>query len=171
MAADRAWRCGRPRGGPILYAQERMGLDGRVFRMFKFRSMAHGRGEPKSGPVWTRAKDSRVAPAGLVPAQDQPGRAAPALERPARRHEPGGPAPRAPVFIEQFRSEIPGYMLRHKVKAGLTGWAQIHGWRGNTSLHERVEHDIYYIQNWTLSLDLRILFMTFWRGWVNRNAY
>ena len=81
-----------------------------------------------------------------------------------------GPRPERPVFIEQFRREIPGYMLRHKVKAGLTGWAQIHGWRGNTSLHERIEHDIYYIQNWSLGLDVRILLMTVWKAF-GRNAY
>ena len=73
------------------------------------------------------------------------------------------------AIIEGFRREIPGYMLRHTVKAGMTGWAQVHGWRGDTSLHERVEHDIFYIQNWSLALDLRILLMTFWRG--HRNAY
>ena len=74
-----------------------------------------------------------------------------------------GPRPERPVFIEEFRREVPGYMLRHKVKAGMTGWAQVHGWRGNTSLHERVEHDIYYIQNWSLELDLRVLLLTAWR--------
>jgi putative colanic acid biosynthesis UDP-glucose lipid carrier transferase len=73
------------------------------------------------------------------------------------------------VFIEEFRREIPGYMLRHKVRAGLTGWAQVQGWRGATSLHERVEHDIYYIQNWSVGLDIRILLMTLFRG--RRNAY
>ncbi len=82
-----------------------------------------------------------------------------------------GPKPERPVFIEEFRREIPGYMLRHKVKAGCTGWAQVHGWRGNTSLHERIEHDIYYIQNWTLGLDIRILLMSLWRVWFQRDAY
>ena len=82
-----------------------------------------------------------------------------------------GPRPERPAFIDQFRREIPGYMLRHKVKAGLTGWAQVHGWRGNTSLHERIEHDIYYIQNWSMSLDGQILLMTLWSGASSRNAY
>jgi putative colanic acid biosynthesis UDP-glucose lipid carrier transferase len=75
-----------------------------------------------------------------------------------------GPRPERPIFIEQFRREVPGYMLRHKVKAGLTGWAQVHRWRGDTSLHERIEHDLYYIRNWSLGLDLRILLMTLWRA-------
>ena len=75
-----------------------------------------------------------------------------------------GPWPERPVFIQEFRRQIPGYMLRHKVKAGVTGWAQVNGWRGATSLRERIEHDIYYIQNWSLGLDIRILLMTLWRG-------
>lgn len=82
-----------------------------------------------------------------------------------------GPRPERPVFIDQFRHEIPGYMLRHKVKAGLTGWAQVNGWRGNTSLHERIEHDIYYIQNWSLGLDVRIVLLTLWSLLPGRNAY
>ena len=82
-----------------------------------------------------------------------------------------GPRPERLAFIDEFRREVPGYMLRHKVKAGMTGWAQIHGWRGSTSLHERIEHDLYYIQNWSLGLDVRIMIMTLWRGLFNSNAY
>ena len=80
-----------------------------------------------------------------------------------------GPRPERPVFIEQFRREVPGYMLRHKVKAGVTGWAQVHGWRGNTSLHERVEHDLFYIQNWSLALDVKIMILTLYRAWQHRH--
>jgi Undecaprenyl-phosphate glucose phosphotransferase len=157
-------------GRPILFVQERMGLDGRVFRMLKFRTMPVD-AESETGPIWTKQEDARATPLGSL------------LRKTSLDELPQlwnvlrgdmslvGPRPERPVFIKKFRGEIPGYMLRHKVKSGLTGWAQVHGWRGNTSLHERVEHDIYYIQNWTLSLDLQILFMTFWRGWVNRNAY
>jgi len=82
-----------------------------------------------------------------------------------------GPRPERLAFIEEFRREVPGYMLRHTVKAGLTGWAQVHGWRGNTSLHERIEHDLFYIQNWSLELDLRILLLTCARAFSQRNAY
>ncbi len=154
--------------GPVFYAQERMGLDGRVFRCFKFRTMAHG-AEEETGPVWTAKKDPRRTQIGRFLRHTNFDEL-PQLWNVLRGDMSlVGPRPERPVFIEQFRREIPGYMLRHKVKAGLTGWAQIHGWRGNTSLHERVEHDIYYIQNWTLALDVRILFMTFWRGY--RNAY
>jgi Undecaprenyl-phosphate glucose phosphotransferase len=157
-------------GRPIFFVQERMGLDGRVFRMFKFRTMVRG-AEKESGPVWARPRDPRRTRLGAL------------LRRTSLDELPQlwnvvrgdmslvGPRPERPTFIEQFRREIPGYMLRHKVKAGLTGWAQVCGWRGDTSLHARVEHDIYYIQNWSLGLDLRILSLTLWRGWFNRNAY
>jgi exopolysaccharide biosynthesis polyprenyl glycosylphosphotransferase len=157
-------------GRPILFAQERMGLDGRVFRMLKFRTMPTD-AESETGPVWTTADDARATPLGSL------------LRKTSLDELPQlwnvlrgdmslvGPRPERPVFIEEFRREIPGYMLRHKVKAGLTGWAQVHGWRGNTSLHERIEHDIYYIQNWTLGLDIRILMMSLWRVWFQRNAY
>jgi exopolysaccharide biosynthesis polyprenyl glycosylphosphotransferase len=165
LTALLVWATG---GRPIFYRQERMGLDGRVFEMIKFRTMRTD-AEGESGPVWAAPGDPRRTGFGAF------------LRKSGLDELPQlwnvlrgdmslvGPRPERPVFIERFRREIPGYMLRHKVKAGLTGWAQIHGWRGNTSLHERVEHDIYYIQNWTLGLDLRILLMTLWRG--HRNAY
>jgi lipopolysaccharide/colanic/teichoic acid biosynthesis glycosyltransferase len=82
-----------------------------------------------------------------------------------------GPRPERPVYVEKFRQEIPAYMLRHRMKAGMTGWAQVNGWRGNTSLEKRIECDIFYIKNWSLWLDIKILFMTFYRGFINRNAY
>ncbi len=157
-------------GRPVLYRQERMGLDGRLFRMLKFRSMREG-AEEETGPVWATAGDSRSTRLGRL------------LRRTSLDELPQlwnvvrgdmslvGPRPERPVFIEQFRRELPGYMLRHKVRAGLTGWAQIHGWRGNTSLHERLEHDIYYIQNWSPGLDIRILLLTLWRVWRQRDAY
>jgi exopolysaccharide biosynthesis polyprenyl glycosylphosphotransferase len=157
-------------GRPLFYRQERMGLDGRVFRMVKFRTMRPD-AEKETGPVWTSPDDPRRTRVGAL------------LRRTSIDELPQlwnvlrgdmslvGPRPERPVFIERFRREIPGYMLRHKVKAGLTGWAQVHGWRGDTSLHERVEHDIYYIQNWSLALDVRILLMTLWKGWFHRNAY
>jgi len=149
-------------GGPVLYRQERMGLDGHVFRMLKFRTMVRD-AERDTGPVWARRDDPRETRVGSF------------LRRTSLDELPQlwnvlrgdmslvGPRPERPVFIEQFRREVPGYMLRHKVKAGLTGWAQVHRWRGDTSLHERIEHDLYYIRNWSLGLDIRILLMTLWR--------
>ena len=82
-----------------------------------------------------------------------------------------GPRPERPVFVEQFRERIPRYMLRHKVKCGLTGWAQVNGWRGNTSIEKRIEYDIFYIENWSLSFDLKIVWLTLWNGFVNKHAY
>ena len=82
-----------------------------------------------------------------------------------------GPRPERPFFIEQFKTMVPGYMLRHKMKAGITGWAQINGWRGNTSIEKRIEHDIYYIENWSLLFDLKILLRTIWKGLVSKHAY
>ncbi len=155
-------------GWPVFYRQKRMGLDGRVFEMIKFRTMKRD-AEAASGPVWTSENDPRRTRLGAFL------RATNIDELPQIWNVVHGdmslvgPRPERPVFIERFRREIPGYMLRHKVKAGLTGWAQVHGWRGDTSLHERIEHDIYYIQNWSLGLDVRILLMTVWRGF--RNAY
>lgn len=157
-------------GRPVFYSQKRMGLDGEVFDMLKFRTMETG-AESFSGPVWAEEQDPRRTRLGSF------------LRRTSLDELPQlwnvlrgdmslvGPRPERPFFIEQFRGEIPGYMLRHKIKAGVTGWAQVHGWRGNTSIHERVEHDIHYIQNWSLSLDVRILVMTLWRGLIHRNAY
>ncbi|MFP8873562.1 MAG: undecaprenyl-phosphate glucose phosphotransferase, partial [Myxococcota bacterium] len=141
-------------GRPIFYVQERKGLDGRLFRMAKFRTMERN-AEQETGPIWAKAHDPRRTRLGSR------------LRRLSLDELPQlwnvirgdmslvGPRPERPMFVEEFRREIPGYMLRHKVKAGITGWAQIHGWRGNTSLRERIEHDIYYIQNWSLELDLR----------------
>jgi exopolysaccharide biosynthesis polyprenyl glycosylphosphotransferase len=155
-------------GRPILYTQERTGLDGRVFRILKFRSMRRD-AERDTGPVWTEAGDPRRTRIGAW------------LRRTNLDELPQlwnvirgdmslvGPRPERPVFIEEFRREIPGYMLRHKAKVGLTGWAQVHGWRGDTSLHERIEHDLYYIQNWSIGLDVRIILMTLFRG--GRNAH
>jgi lipopolysaccharide/colanic/teichoic acid biosynthesis glycosyltransferase len=146
----------------VLYVQDRMGLDGRVFRMLKFRTMVHD--AESEGPVWARERDPRATPIGGL------------LRRLGLDELPQlwnvlrgdmslvGPRPERPIFIEQFRREVPGYMLRHKVKAGLTGWAQVHRWRGDTSLHERIEHDLYYIRNWSIGLDVRILIMTLWRA-------
>jgi Undecaprenyl-phosphate glucose phosphotransferase len=155
-------------GAPVLYVQERMGLDGRLFRMLKFRTMRPG-AEDESGPVWARADDPRRTRLGAFLRRwnlDE----LPQLWNVFRGDMSlVGPRPERPELIARFRHEIPGYMLRHTVKAGLTGWAQVHGWRGDTSLHERIEHDLYYIQNWSLGLDVRILLMTLWRGF--RNAY
>jgi Undecaprenyl-phosphate glucose phosphotransferase len=156
--------------GPILYRQERMGLDGRTFHCLKFRGM-YVDAEARSGPVWARKDDNRVTPIGRW------------LRRTSLDEIPQffnvlkgdmsvvGPRPERPVFVQDFRYSIPGYMLRHKVKAGITGWAQINGWRGNTSLEKRIECDLWYIQNWSLWLDLKICLLTPLKGFIHPHAY
>jgi exopolysaccharide biosynthesis polyprenyl glycosylphosphotransferase len=156
--------------GPVLYRQERMGLDGGTFWMLKFRSMRVG-AEEESGPVWAQAGDPRRTRLGALL------RAMSLDELPqlwnVLKGEMSlvGPRPERPVFIEEFRQRIPKYMLRHMMKAGMTGWAQVNGWRGNTSLEKRIEYDLYYIENWSLWFDMKILVLTLWKGLVNRNAY
>jgi Undecaprenyl-phosphate glucose phosphotransferase len=156
--------------GPIFYRQERMGLDGRVFQMLKFRSMRLG-AEEDTGPVWAQPHDPRRTALGAFL------RATSLDETPqffnVLKGEMSlvGPRPERPEFIADFRKKIPGYMLRHKVKAGITGWAQINGWRGNTSLERRIEHDLFYIENWSLGLDLKILALTPFRGLIHPHAY
>ena len=156
--------------GTIFYQQERMGLDGQTFKMIKFRSM-HVNSEQSTGAVWAKPSDNRRTVVGAFL------RATSLDELPqlwnVLRGEMSlvGPRPERPIFVKQFRNEIPHYMLRHKVKAGMTGWAQVNGWRGNTSLDRRIECDLYYIRNWSFILDLKIMAMTVWKGFLNRNAY
>ncbi len=149
--------------GPAFYRQERMGLDGKAFHVWKFRSMPID-AEEVTGPIWARDDDPRAT----------------AVGRWLRRFDLDelpqfwnvlrgdmsivGPRPERPFFVEQFKHRIPQYMLRHKVKAGITGWAQVNGWRGNTSLEKRIEYDLYYIENWSVGLDIKIMWLTLFRG-------
>ncbi len=156
--------------GPIFYGQERVGLDGRRFKMYKFRSMRVD-AEAASGAVWAKAGDDRRTPIGALL------RATSLDEIPqfwnvlVGHMSLVGPRPERPVFVDQFRDQISHYMLRHRVKAGVTGWAQVNGWRGDTSLDERILCDLYYIRHWSYLFDLKILFLTIWKGFVNKNAY
>jgi Undecaprenyl-phosphate glucose phosphotransferase len=154
--------------GPVFYRQERMGLDGRAFTVYKIRSM-YENAEDSSGPVWARDDDPRTTPVGRW------------LRRFDLDELPQfwnvlkgdmsivGPRPERPFFVEQFKHRIPQYMLRHKVKAGITGWAQVNGWRGNTSLEKRIEFDLYYIENWSVTLDIKIMWLTLVRGLFQRS--
>jgi Undecaprenyl-phosphate glucose phosphotransferase len=156
--------------GPVFYRQERCGLNGRSFDMLKFRTM-RADAEASTGPVWATKDDDRRTPLGSF------------LRRTSLDELPQlinvlkgdmslvGPRPERPVFIERFQRTIPNYTARHVVKSGITGWAQVHGWRGNTSLRKRVQFDLYYITHWNPWLDLRILWMTVWHGLFHRNAY
>jgi len=155
--------------GPIFYKQERMGLDGRPFQIWKFRSMRID-AETTSGPVWAIKDDPRRTPLGSF------------LRRWSIDELPQlwnvlrgdmsivGPRPERPAFVHEFKHKIPQYMVRHRVKSGITGWAQVHGWRGDTSIKKRIQYDLYYIENWSLMLDLKILWMTLRHG-LRHNAY
>ena len=157
-------------GRPIIYRQERMGLDGRRFGMLKFRTMVAD-AEAETGPRWAVRDDPRRTRVGAFL------RAWSLDELPqlfnVLRGEMSlvGPRPERPSFVEDFRRRVPGYMLRHTMKAGITGWAQINGWRGNTSIEKRIEYDLEYIARWSLGFDLAILLRTLWLGFRNRNAY
>lgn len=154
--------------GPIFFAQERIGLDGRRFKMWKFRSM---RVTAEAESTWTTKDDPRKTRFGSFL------RASSLDELPqlwnifTGEMSIVGPRPEQPRYVEQFRHEIPAYMLRHKMKAGLTGWAQVNGWRGDTDLVKRIECDLYYIRHWSLWLDVKIIFLTFLKGFINKNAY
>jgi Undecaprenyl-phosphate glucose phosphotransferase len=156
--------------GPILYRQERMGLDGRRLSMLKFRTMPVN-AEAETGPVWARPGDPRPTRVGTFLRRWSLDELPQLLNVLRGEMSLVGPRPERPVFVEEFRRKVPGYMLRHKVKSGVTGWAQVNGWRGNTSLEKRIEYDLYYIERWSLGFDLKILWLTLWRGFRNRNAY
>jgi Undecaprenyl-phosphate glucose phosphotransferase len=156
--------------GPIFYRQRRLSWNGKEFTMFKFRTMPVN-SEQSTGAVWTSSGDNRATPVGAF------------LRRTSLDELPQfwnvlrgdmsivGPRPERPVFVEKFKDEIPRYMQKHMVKAGITGWAQVNGWRGDTDLHTRVEHDLFYIDNWSFWFDLKIIFMTVFKGLVHKNAY
>ncbi|MBI5183920.1 MAG: undecaprenyl-phosphate glucose phosphotransferase [Nitrospinae bacterium] len=156
--------------GPVLYRQERMGLDGEQFYILKFRSMNID-AEEGIGAVWAKEGDERRTKIGIF------------LRRISLDELPQlfnvlkgnmslvGPRPERPVFVDNFKKLIPEYMLRHKMKAGITGWAQVNGWRGDTSLKKRIEYDLYYIENWSFLFDFKIIWLTIWKGLINKNAY
>jgi Undecaprenyl-phosphate glucose phosphotransferase len=156
--------------GPIFYRQERMGLDGEPFDIFKFRSM-HVGAENETGAKWAEKDDPRRTRIGRFIRKTSIDELPQLFNVLLGDMSVVGPRPERPQFVEQFRAEFPHYMLRHKVRAGMTGWAQVHGWRGNTSIRIRIEHDLYYIENWSLVLDVKILFMTLIHGLRSENAY
>lgn len=156
--------------GPILFRQPRAGLAGRNFDMLKFRTMRLD-AECASGPVWASRNDNRCTPIGGLLRKWSLDELPQLFNVLAGDMSLVGPRPERPFFIDKFRKEIPNYSWRHQVKAGITGWAQVNGWRGNTSLRRRVEYDLYYINHWSLWLDIQILWMTLWTGMRHRNAY
>lgn len=156
--------------GPIIFKQERVGLHNRPFYMYKFRSMEQQK-PTEEKKAWTVRDDPRVTRVGKL------------LRRTSLDELPQlfnilkgdmslvGPRPERPLFVEKFKEEIPRYMVKHQVRPGLTGWAQVNGLRGDTSIRKRIDYDIYYIENWTFYFDIKIIFMTFFTGFVNKNAY
>lgn len=154
----------------VLYKQERMGVDGSKFSILKFRTMPPSV-EDKSGAVWAKKGDQRATKFGQLLRKTSLDELPQLINVLRGDMSLVGPRPERPVFVNQFRKNVPGYMLRHKVKAGITGWAQVNGWRGNTSIEKRIECDLHYIQNWSFWLDIKILFLTILKGFVNPNAY
>jgi len=156
--------------GPILFGQKRVGLDGREFSMWKFRSMRVA-DDSKQTQEWSQKDNPRKTKFGDFIRKTSLDELPQLLNVLRGEMSLVGPRPEQPFFVEKFRHEIPGYMLKHKMKPGMTGWAQVNGWRGDTDLGKRIECDIYYIKNWSLWLDMKILFLTLFKGFINKNAY
>lgn len=156
--------------GPIFFFQERVGYDGRAFKIIKFRSMV-SQAEEQSGPVWATKGDNRTTKFGAFLRKTSLDELPQFFNVLMGSMSVVGPRPERPEFITNFKEDIPKYMLRHKTKAGLTGWAQVNGWRGSTSLKKRIQYDLYYIENWSIWFDMRIVIDTVFRGFVNKNAY
>ena len=157
-------------GGPVFYKQTRMGLRGKPFQMYKFRSM-EVQTEEKEKKAWTVKNDPRVTGFGKFMRHTSIDELPQLFNILKGDMSLVGPRPERPFFVEKFREEIPRYMVKHQVRPGLTGWAQVNGYRGDTSIRKRIDCDLYYIENWTLGLDFKILFLTFFKGFVNKNAY
>ncbi len=156
--------------GPLIYRQTRVGLHNRSFEMYKFRSMEVQAPE-KEKKAWTVKNDPRVTPFGKFMRRTSIDELPQLFNVLKGDMSLVGPRPERPFFVEKFREEIPRYMVKHQVRPGMTGWAQVNGFRGDTSIRKRIDCDLYYIENWTLGLDVKILFLTVFKGFVNKNAY
>ena len=156
--------------GPLIYKQERVGLHNQTFQMYKFRSMEVQSAKSEKR-AWTVRDDPRVTKVGRVIRKTSIDELPQLFNILKGDMSLVGPRPERPFFVEKFREEIPRYMVKHQVRQGLTGWAQVNGYRGDTSIKKRIEYDLYYIENWTMGLDIKILFLTFFKGFVNKNAY
>jgi exopolysaccharide biosynthesis polyprenyl glycosylphosphotransferase len=156
--------------GPLIFEQERVGLHNKPFKMYKFRTM-YVQTEEEEQKGWTIKNDPRITKCGGF------------LRKTSLDEMPQffnvllgdmslvGPRPERPFFVEKFKEEIPRYMIKHQVRPGMTGWAQVNGFRGDTSIRKRIDCDLYYIENWTMGFDIKIMFMTIFKGFVNENAY
>lgn len=156
--------------GPAIFKQERVGLHNKTFYMYKFRSMEQ-QAPGKEKKAWTVKDDPRVTPVGKVLRCTSLDELPQLFNILKGDMSLVGPRPERPHFVDKFREEIPRYMVKHQVRPGLTGWAQVNGLRGDTSIRKRIEYDVYYIENWTIGFDIKIIFLTFFTGFINKNAY
>lgn len=156
--------------GPVFYKQTRIGLNRKPFKMYKFRSMIVQKKEEEK-KAWTTKEDPRVTKLGKILRKTSMDELPQLFNVLKGDMSLVGPRPERAQFVNQFKEVIPKYMVKHQVRPGITGWAQVHGWRGDTSIHKRIEFDLYYIENWTLGLDVKILLMTIFKGFINKNAY
>lgn len=156
--------------GPLIYKQERVGLHNKTFRMYKFRSM-EVQPEAEERKAWTVKNDPRVTGIGKFMRRTSIDELPQLFNILKGDMSLVGPRPERPFFVEKFREEIPRYMVKHQVRPGLTGWAQVNGFRGDTSIRKRIECDLYYIENWSVGFDIKIILLTFFKGFINKNAY
>jgi len=156
--------------GPIIFSQERVGLHNKSFNMYKFRSMEIQKKSAEQ-KAWTVKDDPRVTKVGRFIRRTSIDELPQLFNILMGDMSLVGPRPERPLFVEKFREEIPRYMIKHQVRPGLTGWAQVNGYRGDTSIRKRIEYDLYYIENWTMGFDIKILFLTIFKGFINKNAY
>ncbi|WP_342757014.1 undecaprenyl-phosphate glucose phosphotransferase [Kineothrix sedimenti] len=156
--------------GPVIFKQERVGLHNKPFKMYKFRTMELQKTSQEQ-KAWTVKDDPRVTKVGKLLRRTSLDELPQLFNILAGEMSLVGPRPERPLFVEKFREEIPRYMIKHQVRPGLTGWAQINGYRGDTSIRKRIEYDIFYIENWTMGLDIKIMFLTVFKGFINKNAY
>ena len=156
--------------GPIIFSQERVGLHNKTYKMYKFRSM-YVQTEEEEQKAWTVKDDPRVTKIGRILRKTSLDELPQLFNILMGQMSLVGPRPERPMFVEKFKEEIPRYMVKHQVRPGLTGWAQVNGLRGDTSIEKRIEYDLYYIENWSMGLDIKIIFMTIFKGFINENAY
>lgn len=156
--------------GPLIFKQERVGLHNKNFNMYKFRSMVQQKASEEK-KEWTTKNDPRVTSIGRFIRKTSIDELPQLFNILIGDMSLVGPRPERPFFVEKFKEEIPRYMVKHQVRPGLTGWAQVNGLRGDTSIKKRIEYDLYYIENWTIGFDIKIIFLTFFKGFVNKNAY
>jgi Undecaprenyl-phosphate glucose phosphotransferase len=156
--------------GPLIFRQERVGLHNKPFNMYKFRSMeVQSEADERKG--WTTKNDPRVTKVGKFLRKTSIDELPQLFNVLKGDMSLIGPRPERPLFVEKFKEEIPRYMIKHQVRPGITGWAQVNGYRGDSSIKKRIEYDLYYIENWTMTFDIKILFLTLFKGFVNKNAY